>query len=734
VHPPVPADPPAEPMVQPDERGLSRSLPREGLLAACVGTLAACAFAPAIADAWIYDDHPLIAQNLYVRSFAFWKRWFTRDFWDINEELKRFGGGMVYWRPGVSASYALDWMIGRGSPVLFHLTNTFWHAVVGVLAYFTLSRWIGAAIPAFIAALLFALHPTKAESVAWIAGRTDILCMVPMLLASLGVAWRLRGKKQGLPLEIAATLVAYTMKEQAIVLPAFVAVETWVFLGRPEINWRTLRRMIGSCAGQLAVALTYLAIRARVLPVQPVKTEPMPIAQHVQEVLETMGRYAALTFAPMGLSIQQGLMRQENGKLLFEPAYAVLGVIALLAMAACVVMSRKRMPGVAIGVGFYLVAVLPTSNVVTTDMITMLSERFLYVPVLGIALAIGTVLQVVAVSDARPSWRRAWLGACLGAAVMLGVLAARRSYDYADEDRFWSRERQLHPESLPAFWYTIGKEAEAKHFERALGLAVTGQQIAAHYYHRLGYEHDFIAQGVELMLCLLPDHATKSLSTIDDFFRSELDPNARSAHLALGPMQVNLVWLPEKWASGRMKILSPRMVQMRAAIASRVGNDERAAKMALEAYDACPGCIDIGKISALILGRAGRYDDAERVLASVVAWTSESVVADTRDLIRKARAARALADSAEGAEKLQQRATELATLEAWGRAYDVLAPAKEAIKQAPDFAMGFAELAWRAGEFAVAREVLSALGLQDRAESITRGWSTKMGWTKKEGS
>jgi hypothetical protein len=313
-------------------------------------------------------------------------------------------------------------------------------------------------------------------------------------------------------------------------------------------------------------------------------------------------------------------------------------------------------------------------------------------------------------------------------------LAARRSYDYSDEDRFWARERQLHPESLPALWYAIGKEADDKHFERALELAVGGQQTAAHYYRRLGYEHDFIAQGLEIMLCLLPDHATKPLSQIDDFFRNELDSNATSAHLALGPIQVNLIRTPGKGASGRLRILSPRMVQMRAAIASRVGNDEQAASMALEAYGACPGCTDIGKISALILGRAGRYDAAEHVLGNLVAWTSESVVAGTRELIQKAKAAHVLAESATGAEKLQQRATELATLEAWGRAYDVLLPAKEAIKQAPDFAMGFAELAWRAGEFAVAREVLSAVGLGNRIEPITRAWSIKMGWVTGEGS
>ena len=77
---------------------------------------------------------------------------------------------------------------------------------------------------------------------------------------------------------------------------------------------------------------------------------------------------------------------------------------------------------------------------------------------------------------------------------------------------------------------------------------------------------------------------------------------------------------------------------------------------------------------------------------------------------------------------MHARATELATLQAWGRAYDVLSPYKEEIVKAPNFALGFAELAWRAGEFDVAREVLGGWMPASEIEDTTMGWSRKMGW------
>jgi hypothetical protein len=110
------------------------------------------------------------------RSFDDWASWFTRDFWDVSEEVRRFDTRRIYWRPAVSVSYAIDWQLGNGAPFVFHLTNLAWHAAAALLAFVTLRRWLGATIPAFFAALLFAVHPTKVESVAWIAGRSARMC------------------------------------------------------------------------------------------------------------------------------------------------------------------------------------------------------------------------------------------------------------------------------------------------------------------------------------------------------------------------------------------------------------------------------------------------------------------------------------------------------------------------------------------------------------------------------
>src|SRR5689334_12810057 len=100
--------------------------PRPVILALTAALLAAVVFVPSVPGSWIYDDHTLIAENPFIQSMEWWPRWFTTDFWHVNEEIVRFGNRMVYWRPLVTASYAVDWKIGGGSPVWFHLMNIVW--------------------------------------------------------------------------------------------------------------------------------------------------------------------------------------------------------------------------------------------------------------------------------------------------------------------------------------------------------------------------------------------------------------------------------------------------------------------------------------------------------------------------------------------------------------------------------------------------------------------------------
>ena len=127
------------------------------------------------------------------------------------------------------------------------------------------------------------------------------------------------------------------------------------------------------------------------------------------------------------------------------------------------------------------------------------------------------------------------------------------------------------------------------------------------------------------------------------------------------------------------------------------------------------------------LAAAGDYARAEALLASLRGRVDEGSIARPLAGLRAARAAHASGDDATP-EALRARATELSSLELWGRAYEVLAPFFGELEHAPRLAVGVAELAFRAGDPAAARKLLLAAAPLTDVDGAFKHWAASMGW------
>jgi hypothetical protein len=697
---------------------------RPFVLTLVVAAIAATVFAPAISGTWIYDDRPLIAENPYIHSFSWFTRWFTTDFWDVNEEIVRFGRRMVYWRPAITTTYAVDWQLGGGSPLVFHITNTLQHAVVGALAFVVLRRWLDATWPAFVAALLFAVHPTKAESVAWIAGRTDVVCMIAVLVATIGIGRRLRGERYGIALEIVGTALAYMSKEQAIVLPVFVAVEVWVHAGRTPIDWPLFKRAVIAALPQLGVAVGYLLVRKLVMPIEAsmIGRSLLP-ADHVLAVLETFGRFFTLTGYPHELSIQHGLVQVEQGQIVHSTPYAIIGGVGLALLIAAAIVARKRWPVATVGIGFYLTTLLPTSNIKYTQMATLVSERFLYLPVLGLALVAGAALARLDGTRARVGY--AVLAACI---VATSWLALDRSSHYSDERTFWAREQELHWDSREARNFKLYDAQTNRKFQTALQILLEMKEVE--YKHNQADDLAIGYQVAQTLSQLVPDHDYATLRSIEQFCADLVERKKPTAELRGRGLHVAMALQGESYRK-QLVAYHPRILALRADVLGRLGDDKAAVEVVKQARALCAQCTSVFISDTVAHARAGDYAEARRIIASVEGKVFEKALAELKKRVEKAAAAHdQIKTLPPGPAQLQAQAVELSALELWGRAYDVLAPYKDDIKRAPGIAKGFAELAFRAGEPRVAKEVLDELMPAHEVNAQLWEWSEVMGWSE----
>jgi tetratricopeptide (TPR) repeat protein len=184
-------------------------------------------YARTIAFAFVWDDLDLVVRNAALQQPG-WERLLLTDFWAST------GGGTGMWRPLVTLSYRVDGVFSHWQPWAFHAVNALAHAVSAALVgRLALTRGLGVAAAA-AAGLLFASAPALAESVAWIAGRTDAFLVLAALGALLAAArWRASGSRASLAAVAACTALALLSKETALVLPLLLAADAADAAARP---------------------------------------------------------------------------------------------------------------------------------------------------------------------------------------------------------------------------------------------------------------------------------------------------------------------------------------------------------------------------------------------------------------------------------------------------------------------------------------------------------------------
>ncbi len=136
--------------------------------------LVLAAYAPLWQAGFIWDDNSMLTANPLIRaSDGLYQFWFTRNAID-------------YW-PVTSTSLWFEWRLWGLNPLGYHLTNLALH-LLGVMLFWSVLRRLR--VPgAWLAALLFAIHPINVESVTWIAERKNLLALVFYLLS---IRWFLR--------------------------------------------------------------------------------------------------------------------------------------------------------------------------------------------------------------------------------------------------------------------------------------------------------------------------------------------------------------------------------------------------------------------------------------------------------------------------------------------------------------------------------------------------------------
>jgi tetratricopeptide (TPR) repeat protein len=385
---------------------------------------------------FVWDDHPLIDQQPFTQQLRPLPEYFDREFWADPSDPQSSG----FYRPLVSLSYSLEWQAWQGEPAGFHATNLLLHLVNCALVFALVLRAGAGGWAAFLAALLFGLHPRLTESVAWISGRTDVLASCFSLLALFlyrpGAGAGMRRAGAG-----ACLLLGLLAKEVALASAlALVAVE--VLHARQVQARRT--RSLAALAPVLAAVLVWAVLRAvAAAPEQSPEAEPFTLLQRfVLFPLEGLGRYLAMLVDPLRPRVSIGVLGIPDLR------YVALGALVAAPLVAGVGWRLWRRADATLLPLFVLgtAAIAPVLNVVPLPANVPAADRYLYLSLAALAIALGAASARLT-APARPLVAAA---AAL-AALAFGLATDRHVPVWSDDLSLWAHAVRHAPDhdSLP---------------------------------------------------------------------------------------------------------------------------------------------------------------------------------------------------------------------------------------------------------------------------------------------
>ena len=337
---------------------------------------------------------------------------------------------MGHWIPVTWLTLGADFTVWGMNPFGYHLTNLLLHTVSAALFYLVSRRLLGLAMPAAspgtvslgaaVAALYFAVHPLRVESVAWITERRDLTSGLFFLLTILAylkaherppavrMAWRW--------VSLGAATLALASKSIVMGLPLVLLILDIYPLRRlgPRVQdwWRAQAWPVWREKIPFALLALGTAAAAYLVQRSTGYLTPADPASRIGMVAYNVWFHVWKTVAPLNLGPIYELPPRINP---LEPPY-LLSAAGALAITATVWLLRRRWPaGLAVW-AFYLVMLAPVAGFVHTGN-HLGADRNTYVPGMGFALLVGALVMTVVLA-----WRRGLLRAPI-VAMALGVVA-----------------------------------------------------------------------------------------------------------------------------------------------------------------------------------------------------------------------------------------------------------------------------------------------------------------------
>jgi tetratricopeptide (TPR) repeat protein len=358
-----------------------------------------------------YDDDRLITENSYIQS-------------GFNAESIKWAftnSSLEYWHPLTWLSIMLEWRLFGANASGYHIVSLLFHIGAALFLFLFLNKatkqlWLSA-----FAAALFALHPLRVESVAWVAERKDVLSMFFGMATLYAYVYYVEKKQLS---KYFLCLILFTLslmsKPTLVTLPCVLLLLDYWPLGRLQkaLTTQSVPVLADKGAGKKKskklksessmdkkitksiqsgwqlighllwekIPFFFLSLALGIMVIWQLKTDNymtsmqhVPLSNRIINALVSYVAYLRKTFCPFDLAVFYPYQSSF-------PIWQILGaVLLLLAISIAVIYYIRKAPFFAVGWFWYLGTLFPVIGLMQTGDQAM-ADRYTYFPSIGIAI------------------------------------------------------------------------------------------------------------------------------------------------------------------------------------------------------------------------------------------------------------------------------------------------------------------------------------------------------------
>jgi protein O-mannosyl-transferase len=337
------------------------------------------------------------------------------------------------WVPLTTISHMLDCQLYGLNAGGHHLTNVLLHTTSVILLFLVLRLMTGAVWRSAFVAVVFAVHPLRVESVAWVSERKDTLSGVFFML-TLWAYVRYVRKPSSLPRYLIVLLLfalGLMSKPMLVTLPfVLLLLDYWPlkrFSDIESVPWlknfsapaRLILEKIPLLMLSIASCILTVLVQGQNHAIQSLNN--LPFSLRTGNALVSCVTYVRQMFYPIGLAPQYPY--PSNGL----PFWKIIGAFMILAAISWGVFGgRRKCPYLLVGWLWYLGMLTPVIGLVQVGE-QALADRYTYLPQIGLYL-----MLVWLIAELSAAWRnrRLILGGLASIAIAGMAISAYHQNSY----------------------------------------------------------------------------------------------------------------------------------------------------------------------------------------------------------------------------------------------------------------------------------------------------------------